>query len=95
MTTDPDYAFPSRTAAPKKGWTIWSIKNRWLRAAVAWPVLILSAIGLVVFAIILAVGAGVLAVCRVAGEEATSLAAAWHEMRTTAWAAMTGKDEPA
>lgn len=38
MTTDPDYEFPPRKATPKTGWTIWSIKNRWLRAAVAWMV---------------------------------------------------------
>lgn len=81
-------------------WTIWHIKNRWLRVAVAWPV-----IGAVVAAFAV-VGTIMIPVAAAIG--------AWERMKeyflsvyqvhlefradgtySSAWAALSGKDEPA
>lgn len=80
-------------------WNIWRIKNRWLRAAVAWPGVILTAIGVLIF---IAFGTVYFAVVgagrRVADAYADGFGAAerkeWASVISTAWAAMTAKDEP-
>ena len=92
MTTDPDYEFPPRKTTPKAGWTIWSIKNRWLRVAVAWPFVITS------FVVVAVLGAGSAAVGAFYGAKDRLsddfIKGEWGLIAVAAWAAMTGKDEP-
>lgn len=83
----------------KQAWTIWQIKPRWLRAVVAWPLVVLSAIGIV---IALLVATMVFAVRGAWQEVAEGYAdgfggrerSEWLSLGKAAWAAMTGKDEP-
>jgi hypothetical protein len=81
--------------------TIWSIKNRWLRATVTWLVvigcavlcLIVAPIALVVLAII-GMASGVAGFFRGMHREIREGAGEWRAFCRTAWAAMTGKDAP-
>lgn len=84
----------------KPAWTIWQIKPRWLRASVAWPLVILSTIAVVVALLV----ATVVFAVRGAWEEVaagyvegfnTRERSEWLALFHAAWAAMTGKDEPA
>lgn len=89
-----DYTFPPRKAAPKQGLSIWSIKPRWLRTVVAWPALLLTALGLIVAGLVIAFYDGGNAAWRSGAATFKQVADAWGEIRVAAWAAMTGKDEP-
>lgn len=84
----------------KSAWTIWQIKPRWLRAMVAWPLVILSAIAVVIALLVCTV---VFAI-RGAWQDVSSAyvegfgtreRSEWVALLHAAWAAMTGKDEPA
>jgi hypothetical protein len=83
----------------KQAWTIWSIKPRWLRAIVAWPLVTLSAIAIIVALLV----ATVVFAVRGAWQEVAAgyvegfgsrERAEWLLLCKDAWAAMTGKDEP-
>lgn len=84
----------------KQAWTIWQIKPPLLRAVVAWPMVILSAIAIV---LALLVGTVVFAVRGAWQEVAAGYGegfgsrerSEWLALFHAAWAAMTGKDEPA
>lgn len=92
-----DYGFPHTVRpAGKKGWNIWRIKNRWLRAAVAWPLAIvtvvtLAVVGLVMIIVFAARGVWDGFVDVFDAKERADWALVFH----AAWAALTGKDEPA
>lgn len=83
-----------------KPWSIWSIKNRWLRAVVAWLALVVGCVAMVPTLAALAVWAvvsGAVREVRVAGT-----AFIWGIRDTAsggvaaaAWAALTAKDKPA
>lgn len=84
----------------KPAWTIWQIKPRWLRAVVAWPLVILSAIAVVIALLV----ATVVFAVRGAWLEVSAgyiegfgrrERSEWLALLHAAWAAMTGKDEPA
>ena len=80
--------------------TIWSIKNRWLRAAVAWLAFIAGCAALVPVLAGLAVWSAVTGAAREVRDACTAFIRGIRDtvgdgVGAAAWAAMTGKDEPA
>lgn len=96
MTDGPDYEFPPRKVTPKAGWTIWSIKNRWLRAAVAWVLATLTALIAVALLVALTVISAIVGAVRNIWDDVGTFTdgGEWAPLLSSAWAAMTGKDEP-
>jgi hypothetical protein len=92
-----DYEFPHTVRpAAKKGWNIWRIKNRWLRAAVAWPFAIGCAAVMAALALVLIVVFAVKGVWDgLADVFDAKERADWAQVFHAAWAALTGRDEPA
>lgn len=77
-------------------WNIWRIKNRWLRAAFMWAVVFgVAAICLAVAPIAIVVLAVVGAAAGLRELFRALRSGEWREIFSVAWAAMTGKDEPA
>lgn len=94
----PDYEFPPRRAAPTKSkWHIWKIQNRWLRAAVAWPIAIVAVLIIGSILAAMAVVSTVGGAARKVREDFTDFTdgGEWLTIGRSAWGAMTGKDEPA
>jgi hypothetical protein len=79
--------------------SIWSIKNRWLRAAVAWLALIAGCVALVPTLAALAVWSVVSGAAREVRDACTAFIGGVRDtasggVATAAWAALTAKDEP-
>ena len=81
----------------KKNWSIWSIKNRWLRAAVAWP----CVVGMTIVAAVVIVCATVFFALKGAWDTVVEGYVdgfgvhdrrEWAAIFGDAWAAMTAKD---
>lgn len=80
----------------KTKWTIWRIKNRWLRTAAAWPLAIVVVIVLTAISVGATVVFAIKGVCDgfadvVDAKERQD----WADIGAAAWAALSGKDEPA
>lgn len=74
-------------------WNIWSIKNRWLRAAVAWPLVFFGGVALAVVFVAAAVVLGVIGAGKGAYHEVRQLwLPGWGEIGRMAWRAMTAKE---
>ena len=80
--------------------TIWNIKNRWLRAAVAWLVFAVGCVAFVLGCLAVTVWAVVVGAFNEVRDSYRAFIAAVREtagdgVGAAAWAALTGKDEPA
>jgi hypothetical protein len=77
-----------------KWYNVWKIKNRWLRAGVAWVAAALCIVGLP-FAVV--IDALAVIIVSIVGEAKFYCRDTWADIKHTAryaWAAMTAKDIP-
>jgi hypothetical protein len=83
----------------KNGWNIWHIKNRWLRAVVAWPMVAITAVAM----LIVIAGATILFALKGAWDAVAdgysdgfgvSDRKEWAGIVRAAWCAITAQDEP-
>ena len=76
----------------KKPWNIWDIKNRWLRATVAWPLFIGMAVVFVAVLPIATVQFALKGAWEAVADGYTDGFRGWRPIMKASWAAMTAQD---